>query len=354
MKIAQVSPLYESVPPKVYGGTERVVSFLTEELVRQGHEVTLFASGDSLTKANLISPCNESLRLNSSCIDQLAHHVLMLEMVEKMKKNFEIIHYHIDYLHFPFSRRSNVPNVTTLHGKLNIPDLNPLYKEFSEIPVVSISSNQRNPLPEANWYGTVYHGIPKNLFRFNNKGGDYLGFLGRISPEKRVDRAIEIAIRCDMPIRIAAKIDKVDLDYFKKEIEHLFDHPLVDYIGEINDFEKNEFIGNSKAILFPIDWPEPFGLVMIESMACGTPVVAYKNGSVPEIIDEGETGFMVDSIEKAVEVVKNKVPVFNRKLCRKIFELKFSAQRMATDYLKLYEKVIFSHKQHSLQLLNRL
>jgi glycosyltransferase involved in cell wall biosynthesis len=340
MKIAQVSPLYESVPPKLYGGTERVVSYLTEELVELGHDVTLFASGDSTTKAELISCCPEALRLDKDCQDQMAHQILLLEKIIKKIDEFDIIHYHIDYFHFPISRIYNkVQNITTLHGRLNIPDLVPLYKEYAEMPVVSISYSQRRPLPSLNWQGTVYHGLPEDLFRENLKEGDYLAFLGRISPEKRVDRAIQIAIEAEVPIKIAAKIDKTDQKYFETEIKHLFDHPLVEYVGEINEREKEEFLRNAKCLLFPIDWPEPFGLVMIESMACGTPVIAFDNGSVSEVIDNGRTGFIVNSIEDAVKAINN-LSRISRYECRRVFEERFSAERMAKDYVNLYQNIV--------------
>lgn len=337
MKIAQISPLYESVPPKLYGGTERVVSYLTEELVKQGHEVTLFASGDSITRSKLVSPCEKSLRLHNTC-DYLAHHLLMLEMVQQAKKEFDILHYHTDYLHFPLSRKSKIPQLTTMHGKLEIPDIYELFREFREMPLVSISNSQRSPLPNANWIGTVYHGLPLDLMKFNDKEGKYLAFLGRISPEKRVDRAIEIAIECNIPLKIAAKIDKVDFEFFEQHIKPLFNHPLIEFIGEIGEEEKGAFLGNAMALLFPIDWPEPFGLVMIEAMACGSPVVAFKRGSTPEVVDHGITGFLVTSVSEAVEIVNNKIPLFNRGLCRAVFEKKFSSERMANDYVKLYQQ----------------
>lgn len=340
LRIAQVSPLYESVPPKYYGGTERIVSYLTEELVRQGHEVTLFASGDSVTQAQLIAPCRQSLRLHENCIDQMAHHFLMLERVFRGADRFDIIHFHIDYMHFPLSRRNLVPQVTTLHGRLDIPDLIPLYKEFQEMPVVSISNAQRKPLPWINWQKTVYHGLPKDLYTFRKERGEYLAFLGRISPEKRVDRAIEIAKRTGMEIRIAAKVDPVDQEYFKSVVKPLFKNPRVKYLGEIADKEKDEFLGKAYALLFPIDWPEPFGIVMIEAMACGTPVIAYRNGSVPEVIDDGTTGLIVESLGDAVRAVEEGVPTLSRELCREVFEERFSASRMAGDYLKVYQQLL--------------
>ncbi len=339
MRIAQVAPLYESVPPKYYGGTERVVSYLTEELVRQGHDVTLYASGDSVTKAHLVAPCRRSLRLDKHCMDQLAHHVLMLEMVFKDPDRFDIIHFHIDYMHFPISRRHRTPHLTTLHGRLDIPDLVPLYQEFREVPVVSISNSQREPLPWLNWQGTVYHGLPEDLYTFREEPGGYLAFLGRISPEKRVDRAIEIARRIGMPIKIAAKVDNVDKDYFEDVVEPLLRNPLVEYVGEIGEGEKDEFLGNAYALLFPIDWPEPFGLVMIEAMACGTPVIAYRRGSVPEVLEEGVTGFIVQGLEDAIEAVR-RVPTLSRRRCREVFEERFSASRMVRDYLTIYKRLL--------------
>jgi glycosyltransferase involved in cell wall biosynthesis len=340
LKIAQVSPLYESVPPKYYGGTERIVSYVTEELVRQGHEVTLFASGDSVTEAQLIAPCRQSLRLQKNCMDQMAHHFLMLERVFKGADRFDIIHFHIDYMHFPLSRRNLVPQITTLHGRLDIPDLIPLYKEFREMPVVSISNAQRKPLSWINWQETVYHGLPNDLYTFRKERGEYLAFLGRISPEKRVDRAIEIAKRTGMEIRIAAKVDPVDREYFKSVIKPLFKNPHVKYVGEIADKEKDEFLGNAYALLFPIDWPEPFGIVMIEAMACGTPVIAYRHGSVPEVIDDGTTGFIVESLGDAVRAVEEGVPTLSRQRCREVFEERFSASRMAGDYLNVYHRLL--------------
>jgi glycosyltransferase involved in cell wall biosynthesis len=339
MRIAQVAPLYECVPPQNYGGTERVVSYLTEELVRQGHEVTLFASGDSVTQARLVAPCAKSLRLDTNSVDPLVNHVLMLEMVFREAKRFDLIHFHIDYLHFPLVRRYGRPNVTTLHGRLDLPELPALYREFREMPVISISNAQRKPLPWANWQGTVYHGLPLDLHSFHDKPGEYLAFLGRISPEKRVDRAIEIARRVGLKLKIAAKIDWADRAYFEKEIKHLFDDPLVEYIGEIGGRAKDEFLGNARALLFPIDWPEPFGLVMIESLACGTPVIAWRCGSVPEVIDDGITGFIVDSLDDAVQAVE-RVASLSRRRCREVFEQRFSVQRMARDYLAIYERLV--------------
>lgn len=339
MRIAQVSPLYESVPPKHYGGTERVVSYLTEELVKQGHEVTLFASGDSVTEAKLVACAPRSLRLDERCEDQLTHHILMLEKVFKDADQFGIIHFHVDYLHFPLSRRQHIHNVTTLHGRLNIPDLVPLYREFPDMPVVSISDAQRAPLPWIGWQGTVYHGLPENLYAFQENPGKYLAFLGRISPEKRVDRAIEIAKHAGMEIKIAAKVDDVDREYYKSAIEPLLKSPFVEYIGEIGENEKETFLGGAHAMLFPIDWPEPFGIVLIEAMACGTPVIAYRRGSVPEVIEDGRTGFIVEGLSEAVKAVE-KIAALSRKQCRKTFEERFTATRMAGDYLRIYRRLM--------------
>lgn len=339
MRIAQVSPLYESVPPRFYGGTERVVSYLTEELVRQGHEVTLFASGDSLTTARLISHCPQALRLNPNCIDQFAHHILMLEEVLKRSRDFDIIHFHIDYLHFPWSRRSNVPHLTTLHGRLDIPDLVPLYREFHDMPVVSISGAQRRPLPWLNWQATVPHGLPSHLYTLHPDPGQYLAFLGRISPEKGVDLAIEIAKKAGVKLKIAAKVDRVDQKYFEETIEPLMDTPCVDYIGEITDSEKDEFLGNALALVLPLNWPEPFGLVMIEAMACGTPIVAFRCGSAPEIIEHGVTGFLVEDVHSAVDAL-DRVSQLSRKACRTAFEERFAVARMCRDYLAAYERLL--------------
>jgi len=339
MRIAQIAPLYESVPPQGYGGTERVVSYLTEELIRQGHDVTLFASGDSKTRAALVPMCPRATRLDSTCRLELAYHFLMIERVAQLAPEFDILHYHIDYLHFPVSRRLSVPSVTTLHGRLDLPELVPLYREFAELPVVSISDAQRASLSPANYCGTVHHGLPLDLYRPSAEPGEYFAFTGRISPEKRVDRAIEIATCLNVPLKIAAKIDRADADYFKQEIDALLDHPLVEFVGEINDEQKSDFLGRARALLFPIDWPEPFGLVMIEAMACGTPVVAFRRGSVPEVIDDGVTGFVVDDMGSALAAA-SRVEEIDRRLCRATFERRFSCERMAADYLNLYAQLI--------------
>jgi len=339
MRIAQVAPLYESVPPRLYGGTERVVSWLTEKLVSLGHEVSLFASGDSVSRAHLIPACKTALRLDSNCVDPLTHHVLMLEKVFSLAENFDVIHFHTDYLHFPLSRREQIPCVTTLHGRLDLPDLVPLYKEFCEMPLVSISDAQRKPLAWANWLATIHHGMPATSLLFSESGGDYLAFLGRISPEKGLDRAIEIAIRSGMKLKVAAKIDRVDRSYFEREIEPLLSHSLIEFIGELGHSDKGEFLGNAAALLFPINWPEPFGLVMIEAMACGTPVIAHPLGSVPEVILDGTSGFLVGDLDEAVEAV-SKIHEIDRVECRRHFELNFTDDRMTRKYLDVYQRLV--------------
>ena len=339
MRIAQVAPLYESVPPKYYGGTERVVSYLTEELVRRSHDVTLFASGDSVTKAHLVAACRRSLRSDKHCQNQMAHHFVILERLFQRAAEFDIIHFHIDYLHFPLSRRELITHVTTLHGRLDIPDLVPLYQEFQDMPVISISNGQREPLPWANWQATVYHGLPVEMYRFREKPGNYLAFLGRVSPEKRVDRAIEIARLVGMPLKIAAKVDPVDKDYFESVITPLLSNSLVEFVGEIGDAEKDEFLGNAYALLFPIDWPGPFRLVMIEAMACGTPVIAYRGGAVPEVIEQGHTGFVVEGLQNAVDAVR-RISNLSRKRCREVFAKRFTTTRMAHDYVQIFERLI--------------
>jgi len=339
MRIAQVAPLHESVPPKLYGGTERVVSYLTEELIRQGHEVTLFASGDSLTEARLISVCKQSLRLAPSCIDQLAHHILLVERVLEEKENFDLIHFHIDYLHYPRSRTENVATLTTLHGRLDIPDLAPLYRRFSDVPVVSISNSQREPLSWLNWQGTVYHGLPLDSLSFQSKPGKYLAFLGRTSPEKGLDQAIAIAQHAGVDLKIAAKIDKVDRAYFDSVIRPLLNQPGIEFVGEISDSQKSVFLGGAMALLAPVQWPEPFGLVMIEAMACGTPVIAYPRGSVPELVENGVSGFVVPDVRHAAEAVRA-VPALSRKRCREYFARRFSATRMCNDYLAVYHRIL--------------
>jgi glycosyltransferase involved in cell wall biosynthesis len=339
MKIAQIAPLSECVPPRLYGGTERIVSYLTEELVRLGHDVTLFASGDSKTSAKLVPCCDAALRLNTAIRDTLPYHVIMLEQVRQRAREFDMLHFHIDFLHAPLVHNFIHRTLTTHHGRLDLPDLAPFYAVFSELPLVSISDSQRVHLPRANWVGTVYHGLPRDLLPFRpNAAGGYLAFLGRISPEKRPDWAIEIAVRAGMPLKIAAKVDRVDQVYWEENIRPMVErHPNVEYIGEISDREKPGFLGDAAALLFPIDWPEPFGLVMIEAMACGTPVIAFRRGSVPELLKNGTSGFIVDTVEQAVTAV-SQVASLDRASVRAEFEARFTAERMANDYLKIYRE----------------
>jgi glycosyltransferase involved in cell wall biosynthesis len=337
MRIAQVAPLAERVPPKLYGGTERIVYYLTEELVRLGHDVTLFASGDSRTSARLVACARTALRLNPEVGDFMPYQVMMLDEVRRRADEFDLIHFHVDYHHFPLFRDIAGRTVTTLHGRLDLPDLQPLYRVFCDVPLVSISNDQRRPLPPVNWAGTVHHGLPRDLLALNAKPqGDYLAFLGRVSPEKRPDRAIEIAARAGRKLRIAAKIDAVDRAYWSQTIAPLLErHRNVEFIGEIDDHQKGAFLGNASALLLPIDWPEPFGLVMIEAMACGTPVVAFRSGSVPEVIEDGRSGFVVRNAEEAVEAI-DRVDRLDRAAIRAIFERRFTADRMAKDYLAIY------------------
>jgi glycosyltransferase involved in cell wall biosynthesis len=338
MRIAQIAPLYESVPPHGYGGTERVVSYLTEELVAQGHDVTLFASGDSSTRAKLVPGAPEALRLADTRADPLLPHLVMLERAFGDPAAFDVIHAHVDAIALPFSRRTPIPVVSTLHGRLDLEGLDALYAEYQDQWLVSISDSQREPVPDAPWIGTVHHGLPKDLYRFHPDPAPYLAFIGRVSPEKRVDRAIEIAIRSHRKVRIAAKVDRVDREYFTQTIEPLLSHPLVEWVGEVNDQEKNDFIGNAAALLFPIDWPEPFGLTMIEALACGTPVIAWQHGSVSEVLEHGVTGFLCDDVGAAVRGVQN-LPRLSRARCREEFERRFTASRMAADYLGIYEQL---------------
>lgn len=339
LKIAQVAPLFESVPPKYYGGTERIVSYLTEELVRMGHDVTLYASGDSETKARLVSVCHRALRLDKSSVDPVADHIYLSEKVFQDAGNFDIIHSHIDYIAYSLLRRIRKPHLTTLHGRLDIPNLASIYQEFCDIPVVSISDYQRLPFHEANWQGTVYHGLPQDLYDYGDGAGEYLAFLGRISPEKRVDIAIEIARCTGMRIKIAAKLDNVDKEYFEQVIKPLMRNDHVDFLGEIGDAEKNDFLGHATALLFPVDWPEPFGLVMIEALACGTPIIARAEGSVPEVVQEGITGYVIKNIKDGCEAVR-RIGRISRKRCRKAFEEKFTSRIMAQNYLKVYSELI--------------
>jgi glycosyltransferase involved in cell wall biosynthesis len=339
MRIAQIAPLAERCPPALYGGTERVVSYLTEELVALGHDVTLFASGDSITSAELVPCCERALRLDPSITDVLPYHMVMLERVMQRANEFDMLHFHIDLMHAPVVRSMAERTLTTLHGRLDLPDLRPFYKVFPRLPLVSISNFQRKPLPPVNWAGTVYHGLPQQLLKFQNGPREgYLAFLGRISPEKRPDRAIEIAAKAGMPLKIAAKVDRADQVYWDEKIEPMIRaHTNVEYVGEISEPEKEAFLGQAHALLFPIDWDEPFGLVMIEAMACGTPIVAYGHGSVPEIIDDGVTGFVVSNIAEAVSAV-GRIDALDRVRVRAVFDQRFTAERMAKDYVSLYRR----------------
>jgi glycosyltransferase involved in cell wall biosynthesis len=340
MKIAQIAPLMESVPPRLYGGTERVVSHLTEELVGLGHDVTLFASGDSITSAALVSCATVALRIDPNVIDPIPYYMLMLDRVRRQAGGFDILHFHIDYLHFPLFRYLAGRTVTTLHGRQDLPDIKPIFLGFDDMPLVSISGAQRSPVANANFAATIHHGLPLNLMRPNFKPrGGYLAFIGRISPEKQPDRAIAIARNLGIPLRIAAKIDRVDEAYFKEKIAPLIDGDGVQFIGEINEQNKSAFLGEAIGLLFPIDWPEPFGLVMIEAMACGTPVLAFRCGSVPEIVDEGVSGMIVETIEEAIAAVP-RLLAMDRRAVRKQFELRFSSARMARDYVHLYRRML--------------
>src|SRR5690349_21060027 len=339
MKIAQVAPLIESVPPRLYGGTERIVSYLTEELVRLGHDVTLFASGDSITSAELAPCCTRALRLDPTVRDIIPYFMLMIDKVRERAEEFDVLHFHIDLFHFPLFRSLAARTLTTLHGRQDLGDLKPFYSRFGDMPLVSISNDQRKPLPHANFVATIQHGIPADLHRPSFEPGRYLAFLGRISPEKRPDRAIRIARAAGIPLKIAAKVDKVDEDYFRNDIFPLLNGPGIEFIGEINEREKTKFLGDAAALLFPIDWPEPFGLVMIEAMACGTPVLAFCCGSVPEIIEDGVTGKVVNSEEEAIAALPE-ILLYDRRVVRQRFEERFSAARMANEYVSVYRNLL--------------
>jgi glycosyltransferase involved in cell wall biosynthesis len=327
------------VPPRLYGGTERVVSFLTEELIRQGHQVTLFASGDSITSAELVPCTPRALRLDPHVRDPIPHHMLMLDKVRERADDFDILHFHVDYLHFPVFRSEARRTVTTLHGRQDLADHMPFYRRFQDMPLISISDAQRAPLPRANFVGTVYHGLPLDLQKSRwTPAGSYLAFLGRISPEKRPDRAIAIARAAGLPLKIAAKVDKVDETYFQKVIVPLLDGTKIEFVGEINESAKTEFLGRAAGLIFPIDWPEPFGLVMIEAMACGTPVLAFRCGSVPEIVEDMLTGCIVSSVEEAVQAIPDLLAL-DRKTIRARFEVRFSSRRMASDYVEIYQTI---------------
>jgi glycosyltransferase involved in cell wall biosynthesis len=341
MRIAQVAPLTEAVPPKFYGGTERVVHWLTEELVTLGNDVTLFASGDSQTSGKLEAIWPKALRLDGSVRDPNALHMVMLERVRQKcdDEEFDFLHFHLDYYPFSLFIRQPTPFLTTLHGRLDLPEHQPVFTTFSSVPVISISNSQRRPVPQANWVRTIHHGLPERLLTPRPVTPSYLAVLGRIAPEKGVDRAIRIAIRCGIPLRIAAKVDRADQDYYDEIIRPMIDHPLIEYVGEISDNEKSDFLSGAIGLLVPIDWPEPFGLVMIEAMACGTPVVAYNRGSVPEIVDEGLSGFIVEDEISAIAAV-DRLSRLDRTIIRRQFEKRFTARRMALEYLDSYRSLL--------------
>jgi glycosyltransferase involved in cell wall biosynthesis len=339
MKIAQIAPLIESVPPRLYGGTERIVSYLTEDLVRLGHDVTLFASGDSITSSELAPCCARALRLDPSVRDVVPHFMLMIDKVRERAEEFDVLHFHIDLFHFPLFRSLAARTLTTLHGRQDLGDLKLFYSRFSEMPLISISDDQRKPLPHANFVATIHHGIPPGLHQPSFEQGSYLAFLGRISPEKRPDRAIRIARAAGIPLKIAAKVDKVDEDYFRNDIAPLIAGGGVEFVGEINEREKTKFLGEAAALLFPVDWPEPFGLVMIESMACGTPVLAFRRGSVTEVIEDGVTGKLVDSEEEAIAALPALLS-YDRRMVRQRFEERFTAARMAKGYVDSYRELL--------------
>ena len=339
MKIAQVAPLVESVPPLLYGGTERIASYLTEELVRLGHDVTLFASGDSITSAELVTCSTRALRLDPTVCDIIPHFLLMIDKVRERAEEFDVLHFHIELFHFPLFRSLAARTLTTLHGRQDLKDLKPFYSRFGEMPLVSVSNDQRKPLPHANFVATVHHGIPVAQHAPSFGQGSYLAFLGRISPEKRPDRAIRIARAAGIPLKIAAKVDRVDEDYFRNDILPLIDGTDVEFIGEINETDKTKFLGEAAALLFPVDWPEPFGLVMIEAMACGTPVLAFRRGSIPEVIDGGVTGNVVESEEEAIAALPALLS-YDRRAVRQRFEERFTATRMAKDYVSAYRRLL--------------
>jgi glycosyltransferase involved in cell wall biosynthesis len=349
MYIAQIAPLAEAVPPRFYGGTERVIHWLTEELVALGHDVTLFASGDSVTSARLESVWPRALRLDGSVRDPNALHMAMLERVRQQANGFDFLHFHLDYYPFSLFCRQPVPFVTTLHGRLDLPEHKPVFATFPALPVISISDSQRRPIPQANWIRTIYHGLPRELLMPVSGKQNYFAFLGRIAPEKGIDRAISIARGCGVPLRIAAKVDKMDREYFNEKIRPQLDGKNVEYIGEITDCEKPEFLSGAVALLDPIDWPEPFGIVMIEAMACGTPVIAFNRGSIPEVIDEGLTGFIVEDVEGAIGAF-NRLSLLSREEIRNRFEQRFTARRMALEYLAAYRSLM-DRDVHRLKLV---
>ena len=355
MRIAQIAPLYEAVPPRLYGGTERVVSFLTEALVDAGHDVTLFATADARTRARLVAVRDQAIRLDPAPLkSDVAAHLSLLDTVREQAEAFDVLHFHIDLLHYPFFEHCAGRTLTTLHGRLDLKDLATGYGRWPQYPLVSISDDQRRPLPTANWLGTVQHGLPADLLPFSPRPrGGYLAFLGRISPEKRLDRAIEIARGAGMPLRVAAKVDNADKEYFERDIAPLLDTPGVEFIGEIGDADKAAFLGDAEALLFPIDWPEPFGLVMIEAMACGTPVIAWDCGSVREVVQHGVTGFIVRSIEEAIAAVSN-LGAIDRRRVRAEFERRFSDEVMARRYTSVYRQLLAARAESAAGLNENL
>jgi glycosyltransferase involved in cell wall biosynthesis len=352
MRIAQIAPLFESVPPSLYGGSERVVSWLTEELVRLGHEVTLFASGDSRTSARLVPACEKALWRDSACRETLPHHISMLELVFRELPHFDVLHFHCDYVHFPLVRRYGCSSISTLHGSIHLHDLRSLLEEYRDVPLVSISHNQRQLMPHANWVGNVHHGLPLELHRFRHGSGGYLAFLGRVSPEKGLERAIEIARRTGHKLKVAAKIYEEDRPYYEHTIEPLLccSSHFVEFLGEIGGADKDELLGDAKALLFPVEWSEPFGLVMIEALATGTPVIAWRRGSVPEVVQHGVTGFVVSNTDEGAEAVAQ-LNHLDRNVCRQDFEARFTSERMAKDYLRLYEDAIATRSASNLPML---
>jgi len=339
LRVAQIAPLHESVPPKLYGGTERVVAYIAEELARRGHDVTLFASGDSTAKVPLRAGFPEALRLKGLDYMGAAYHLRMLSEIYDHAERFDVIHSHVDFMAFPFFRLVSVPTISTMHGRLDLDAFVPLYRSYTDLPLVSISNEQRRPIPFMNWVGTVYHGLPRNLLRFNPGPGSYLAFLGRISPEKRPDLAIEISRRAGVPLKIAAKVDRVDRDYFDAVVKPLLSTPGVEFLGEINDSEKEDFLGGALALLFTVDWPEPFGLAMIEAMACGTPVIARPCGSVPEVLRPGVTGLIASGIDDLVRAAAQ-IGKLSRQACREVFEKRFTSEVMAANYERVYYRLI--------------
>jgi glycosyltransferase involved in cell wall biosynthesis len=343
MRIAQIAPLFEAVPPKLYGGTERVVSNLTEELVAMGHDVTLFASGDSVTSAKLDAPWPRALRLDPDVKDWVATYAIMMEHVRRRAHQFDVLHFHTDYFPNSLFSRQSTPFLTTLHGRLDLPELKAVYNFFPDVPLISISDSQREPVPDLNWAATVYHGLPENLLMPVGEPQDYFAFLGRISPEKGIERAIRIASACGVKLKVAAKVDNADREYYDAEIAPLLATANVEFVGEINDAQKPAFLSAAKALLFAIDWPEPFGLVMIEAMACGCPVIAFRRGSVPEVMQDGVTGFVLDTVEQAIAAAA-RLGEIDRGGVRRYFERHFTARRMAADYVNVYGRLVAASK----------